>query len=84
MNKKITLIYPVEMNSFNEFSYDTKEIRIIFNNDTSHYGVIYQFISGLVKKGFASQKEIIDETITNLLSIKNNKLYIKSLNKLKK
>lgn len=80
---KITLQTPHELtkgldNFLAEYGEgDIKTIKISFTNDMSHYGVIYQVITQLVKKGFACEKEIIDEWCCNLELIKDKKLWVK-------
>jgi hypothetical protein len=62
---------PIDIEKFDEI----ENVCIYFDNGTSHNGVLYQVIEGLVKKKFAPRKEIIEEW-HNLLSIelcKDNK-----------
>lgn len=58
---------PIELDNFPEWG-EIKSVTIHFDDNTSHYALLYQAITGLAKKRFAPTKEIIQEWKTLLLS----------------
>lgn len=58
---------PIELENVDE-SREATCITVCFNEDTSHYGVLYQAVTELAKNGFASEEEICEEWL-NLLQI---------------
>lgn len=56
---------PIELDKMSEWG-EIKSVTIHFDGGTSHYAVLYQVITGLAKKKFAPEKEILQEWLTLL------------------
>lgn len=62
---------PLELEDLHDYFMSTPKIETVsiqFDDNMSHYAVLWQVITALAKKGFATRKEIAEEWLTLLKS----------------